>query len=88
MITAWENMEAMGLPATQSLWPSQLWIPGACSVKDSVLLLAVAVIVAFAAWVFWHYVGLKGIELLSTLMIVALAVDNTRLRRELKKRRT
>jgi hypothetical protein len=60
----------------------------ASSVKDSVLLLAVAVIVAFAAWVFWHYVGLKGIELLSTLMIVALAVDNSRLRRELKKRRT
>lgn len=60
----------------------------ACSVKDSVLLLAVAVIVAFAAWVFWHYVGLKGIELLSTLTIVALAVDNSRLRRELKKRRT
>jgi hypothetical protein len=56
-------------------------------VKDSILLLAVAVIVAFAAWVFWHYVGLNGFELLSTLMVVSLAVDNTRLRRELKKRR-
>jgi hypothetical protein len=56
-------------------------------VKDSVLLLTVAVIVAFAAWVFWHYAGLSGFELLSTLIVVSLAVDNTRLRRELKKRR-
>jgi hypothetical protein len=56
-------------------------------VKDSVLLLAVAVIVAMAAWVFWHYVGLNGFELLSTLIVVSLAVDNTRLRRELKKHR-
>lgn len=55
--------------------------------KDSVLLLAVAVIVAMAAWVFWHYVGLNGFELLSTLMIVVLAVDNMRLRRELRNRR-
>ncbi|WP_296307548.1 hypothetical protein [Pseudomonas sp.] len=51
------------------------------------MLLTVAVIVAFAAWVFWHYAGLSGFELLSTLIVVSLAVDNTRLRRELKKRR-
>jgi hypothetical protein len=56
-------------------------------VKDSILLLTVAVIVAYAAWVFWHYVGLNGFELISTLIVVSLAVDNTRLRRELKKRR-
>jgi hypothetical protein len=56
-------------------------------VKDSILLVTVAVIVAYAAWVFWHYVGLNGFELLSTLIVVSLAVDNTRLRRELKKRR-
>lgn len=55
--------------------------------KDSILLLAVAVIVAIAAWVFWHFVGLHGFELLGTLMIVALAVENMRLRRELNKRR-
>lgn len=55
--------------------------------KDSILLLTVAVIVAYAAWVFWHYVGLNGFELISTLIVVSLAVDNTRLRRELKKRR-
>ena len=54
--------------------------------KDSILLLTVAVIVAYAAWVFWHYVGLNGFELISTLIVVSLAVDNTRLRRELKKR--
>ncbi|MEN4750402.1 MULTISPECIES: hypothetical protein [Pseudomonas] len=51
------------------------------------MLLAVAVIVAIAAWVFWHFVGLHGFELLGTLMIVALAVENMRLRRELNKRR-
>jgi hypothetical protein len=56
-------------------------------VKDSILLLTVALIVAYAAWVFWHYVGLNGFELISTLIVVSLAVDNTRLRRELKKRR-
>jgi hypothetical protein len=56
-------------------------------VKDSILLLTVAVIVAYAAWVFWHYVGLNGFELLSTLIVVSLVVDNARLRRELKKRR-
>ena len=55
--------------------------------KDSILLLTVALIVAYAAWVFWHYVGLNGFELISTLIVVSLAVDNTRLRRELKKRR-
>jgi hypothetical protein len=55
-------------------------------VKDSILLLTVAVIIAYAAWVFWHYVGLNGFELISTLIVVSLAVDNTRLRRELKKR--
>lgn len=55
--------------------------------KDSILLLTVAVIVAYAAWVFWHYVGLNGFELLSTLIVVSLVVDNARLRRELKKRR-
>lgn len=55
--------------------------------KDSILLLTVAVIIAYAAWVFWHYVGLNGFELISTLIVVSLAVDNTRLRRELKKRR-
>ncbi len=54
--------------------------------KDSILLLTVAVIIAYAAWVFWHYVGLNGFELISTLIVVSLAVDNTRLRRELKKR--
>jgi hypothetical protein len=56
-------------------------------VKDSILLLTVAMIVAYAAWVFWHYVGLNGFELLSTLIVVSLVVDNARLRRELKKRR-
>lgn len=55
--------------------------------KDSILLLTVAVIVAYAAWVFWHYVGLNSFALLSTLIVMSLAVDNTRLRRELKKRR-
>ena len=55
--------------------------------KDSILLLTVALIVAYAAWVFWHYVGLNGFGLISTLIVVSLAVDNTRLRRELKKRR-
>ena len=55
--------------------------------KDSILLLTVAVIIAYAAWVFWHYVGLNGFELISTLIVVSLVVDNARLRRELKKRR-
>ncbi|SEJ31630.1 hypothetical protein SAMN03159495_2843 [Pseudomonas sp. NFR16] len=48
--------------------------------RDSILLLTVATLVASAAWMFWHYLALDGFQLLTTVAVVALAVDNVRLR--------
>lgn len=55
--------------------------------KDSLLLLLSAGAAASAAWAFWHFLGRDALEVLTTVAVVALAVDNTRLRRLLRNSR-
>ncbi len=55
--------------------------------SDSIILLIAAAIVALAAWGFWRYLGMDAFQVLSTVMVVVFAVDNLRLRRELRKGR-
>lgn len=54
--------------------------------KDSLLLLVTGAGVSLAAWAFWHYLGNDAFGVLSTVILVAVAADNFRLRRELRKR--
>jgi len=56
--------------------------------SGSVALLAFALAAALAAWGFWHYLGQDAAHVLSTVMIVLLAGDNARIRRELARCRT
>jgi hypothetical protein len=52
--------------------------------KDSLLLLVTGIVCSVAAWAFWHYLGSDGFGVLGTLFLAALAVDNFRLRRQLR----
>lgn len=52
--------------------------------KDSLLLLATGVVISVAAWVFWHYFENDAAAMLSTIVLVGIAMDNARLRRELR----
>jgi len=54
--------------------------------KDSILLLLTALLVAVVSWAFWHFAGADGFAVLNLLALVALAADNLRLRRRLKRR--
>jgi len=53
--------------------------------KDSIFLVVAASVVAVLAWGFWHNLGTDGFALLNTIALVALAGDNFRLRRQLKR---
>ncbi|MCI3947810.1 hypothetical protein BW686_19685 [Pseudomonas syringae] len=52
--------------------------------KDALALLATAVVMAFFASLFWRSLGQDAFAVLGTLMLVVLAVDNFRLRRQVK----
>ncbi|MBD8184997.1 MULTISPECIES: hypothetical protein [Pseudomonas] len=52
--------------------------------KDSIALLATAVVMAVLAWLFWAGLGEDAFGALSVVMMVILAVDNFRLRRQVK----
>ncbi|KTB71837.1 hypothetical protein [Pseudomonas syringae] len=52
--------------------------------KDSIALLATAVVMAFLAWLFWSSLGQDAFAVLGALMVVVLFVDNARLRRQVK----
>ncbi|WP_081023946.1 hypothetical protein [Pseudomonas amygdali] len=49
--------------------------------KDSIALLATAVVMAFFAWLFWSSLGQDAFAVLGALLVVVLIVDNIRLRR-------
>lgn len=53
--------------------------------RDAVALISAGIVVAMAAWAFWYHFGTNAFPMLSAVMIVALAVDNMRLRHEVKK---
>lgn len=52
--------------------------------KDGLGLLVAGLILACLAWALWHWLGDDGFGAISTLALIALAIDNTRLRRKLK----
>ncbi|KTB85181.1 hypothetical protein [Pseudomonas syringae] len=52
--------------------------------KDSIALLATAVVMAFLAWLFWSSLGQDAFAVLGALMVAVLFVDNARLRRQVK----
>ncbi|WP_024673045.1 hypothetical protein [Pseudomonas syringae] len=52
--------------------------------KDSIALLATAVVMALLAWLFWSSLGQDAFAVLGALMVVVLFVDNARLRRQVK----
>jgi len=56
--------------------------------RDSISLLGAGVIVAVLAWVFWHYLGSHAPCALATIALVAVTVDNVRLRRKLRNKET
>ena len=56
--------------------------------KDSLLLLATGFGVSLAAWAFWHYLGNDAFSTLNTVILVGVAADNFRLRRQLRERGT
>jgi len=52
--------------------------------KDALALLITGAIASIFAWAFWHYAGTYGTEILSTIFLIALGLDNIRLRRKLR----
>jgi len=52
--------------------------------RESMILLLVAAVASVFAWSFWHLAAGHGIDILTTTMLLLLAVDNLRLRRRLK----
>ena len=53
------------------------------AIKDRSLLLLAGLILAAAVWAFWHYLGENAFAVLITIALIALWIDNRRLRRQL-----
>lgn len=51
--------------------------------KGPVYFLLVATIIALASWIFWRYLGDEAFQILTMVLLVALAIDNHRLRKQL-----
>jgi uncharacterized membrane protein YfcA len=51
---------------------------------DSVLLLAAGLIMAFVSWAAWSYFGSDTPSIIVTLVLIGVAADNIRLRRQLR----
>jgi hypothetical protein len=49
---------------------------------DNVLLLIAATCASAFAWGFWHLLGETGSTVLLTIAVIALLIDNVRLRRK------
>lgn len=54
--------------------------------RNSISLFATGLLYAFIGWAFWHYLGSDAPSALATLLVVAFACDNARLRRELREK--
>ncbi|EKG29973.1 hypothetical protein [Pseudomonas avellanae] len=52
--------------------------------KDSLALLATAIVMSFFAWLFWSSLGQNAFGVLGLLMVAVLAAENFRLRRQVK----
>lgn len=53
---------------------------------DRLFLPVSAVLLAGAAWFFWHFSGESGTATLLTIALIAVGADNIRLRKLLKRR--
>lgn len=52
--------------------------------RDRVLLLIAAGLLAAASWAFWHFLGEDAFTVFSTFILLSLVFDNLRLRRKLR----
>jgi hypothetical protein len=52
--------------------------------KDDLILIVTATIVALFAWAFWHFLGQSAFSVISTFALLIVTGDNIRLRRKLK----
>jgi len=52
--------------------------------KESIGLIITGIILSILAWAFWHYSGAYGVDVLSTIFLLALGADNIRLRRQIR----
>jgi hypothetical protein len=52
--------------------------------KDRLQLIFVGGVVAVVAWTFWHILGKDAFSALPTIMLIVVATDNLRLRRQLR----
>jgi hypothetical protein len=53
---------------------------------DKISLLAAGVVASLAAWAFWHFLGRDATGAFVTIMLIVVAADNARLRRQLRAR--
>lgn len=51
--------------------------------KDSISLIFSAICMAAIAWLFWHFAGNSGINIILIIAVIVLIVDNIRLRKQL-----
>jgi len=52
--------------------------------KDGIVLVLLALVVAALAWGFWYVSGNDGFNVIMIVALVALTADNVRLRRQLR----
>lgn len=55
--------------------------------RDGIYLMASAIALATIGWVFWHFTGDNGFEIISTVALLVIGADNIRLRRLLRSSR-
>lgn len=53
--------------------------------KRPVLLVLTAAIIALASWMFWRYLDDEAFQVLTIVLLISVAADNHRLRRQLKR---
>jgi hypothetical protein len=53
--------------------------------KDQLELLLAGLLCSVGAWAFWHFLGADAANIIGTIVIISLTVDNRRLRVRLRK---
>jgi hypothetical protein len=56
--------------------------------KNCLSLLSCGLLASVAAWAFWHFAGDDAFSVLTTIVLLALILDNRRLRQRLNKSET
>ncbi|GFO60500.1 hypothetical protein GMST_28250 [Geomonas silvestris] len=52
--------------------------------RDSLAILLAAAGISVLAWAFWHFAGGRGVDILTSFLLLILTADNIRLRRCLR----